>query len=168
MDSRGVNAVTSVHLSKTPKSENVYYVLWQSSVNPPAARCAVDTVIHLAQEHSIAIAKLIRTHFETHAEGSLHFWEFPSKAEWFIHPEVHKEATRMHCPTEERMQTSYDMLRQNTARNAQNSGSQTLPKVKPRDGTSWLPGWMKNDQRTQKGEHGYPFSVPMRESHGQF
>jgi len=53
------------------------------------ARCV--TAIHSAQGHSIAIAKLIRTHFETHAEGSLHFWEFPSKAEWFIHPEVHKK-----------------------------------------------------------------------------
>jgi len=40
---------------------------------------------------SITIAKPIRTHFETRAEGSLHFWECPSKAEWFIHAEVHKK-----------------------------------------------------------------------------
>jgi len=51
----------------------------------------LDTAIHSAQGRSIAIAKLIRIHFETHAEGSLHFWECPSKAEWFIHAEVHKK-----------------------------------------------------------------------------
>jgi len=82
----------------------------------PAARRAVDTDIHSGKGHSIAIAKLIRAHFETHPEGSLRFWECPSKAERFINAEVHKEVTRTRYPTEERMQTSYDMLRQTNSK----------------------------------------------------
>ena len=66
-----------------------------------------------SQLHSIAMAKLIRTHLDNHPEDSLHSRECPSKAEWFIHTEVHKRglpgrATQLG----ERMQTSYNMLRQ--------------------------------------------------------
>jgi len=74
-------------------------------------------LIHSGQGHSIAIAKFIRTHFETHPDDTLYFWECPSKAKWFIHAEVCKEATRTHYPSEEWMKISYDMLSQRNSKN---------------------------------------------------
>ena len=55
-------------------------------------------------------------HFETHPKGSLHFWDSPSNARWFIHAEVHNEATRTRCPVQEQMQTSYDALSQENSK----------------------------------------------------
>jgi len=82
----------------------------------PAAKRAVDMAIHSGQGHSITISRLIRSHFETHPEGSLHFWDCPSNARWFIHAEVHNEVTRTHCPVQEQMQTLYDALSQENSK----------------------------------------------------
>jgi len=74
------------------------------------------TVIHSGQGHSLVISKLIRAHFKTHLEGSLHFWHCPRNTNWFIHAEVHNETIRTHFPVKERMQASYDALSQKNSR----------------------------------------------------
>lgn len=105
-----------------------------------------------SQLHSIAMAKLIRTHLETHPEDSLHSWECPSKAEWFIHTEVHKRglpgrATQLG----ERMQTSYNMLRQK--KNSKKSESQTLQEMGFLDHQDEQMRWIPTNV-CKKGEHG--------------
>jgi len=72
--------------------------------------------LHSGQEHSIAVSKLLRSHFTTHPEGSLHFWDCPSDAKWFIQADVHYDATRTQYPVEERMRTLLDALSQKNSK----------------------------------------------------
>jgi len=55
----------------------------------PIARRAIDTTVHSRQNHSLAVSRLSRSHFTTHPEDSLHFWDYPSDAKWFIQATVH-------------------------------------------------------------------------------
>jgi len=82
----------------------------------PAAETAMDTSLHSGQEHFIVVSKLLRLHFTTHPEGSLHFWDYPGDAKWSIQVDVHYDATRTQYPVEERMRTSIDALSQKNSK----------------------------------------------------
>ena len=69
--------------------------------NLPAARKAIDTTVHSRQNHSLAVSRLLRSHFTTHPEGSIHFWDCLSDTKWFIQAKVHDEARRARYPAEE-------------------------------------------------------------------
>ena len=89
--SRCSDICISVHLICRKKAmfydDSFYYIICIAIVG----ELQDVRLTQLFTQPSIAIAKPIRTHFETRAEGNLHFWECPSKAEWFIHAEVHKK-----------------------------------------------------------------------------
>ena len=48
-------------------------------------REVIDTSIHSRQQHSIAMARALRSHFTANLDGSLHFWNCSTGAKWFIH-----------------------------------------------------------------------------------
>jgi len=60
------------------------------------------------------VSRLLRSHYTTHPEGSLHFWDCPSDAKWFVQAKVHDEAVRTLYLAEENMRTSYDALARGT------------------------------------------------------
>ena len=76
----------------------------------------MDTSIHLGQEHSVAMSRLLRSHFIAYPEGSLHFWDCPSDAKWFIQARVHDDAVRTQYPVAEQMHTSLDTLSQRNSK----------------------------------------------------
>jgi len=84
--------------------------------NIPAAKRAMDTSIHSGQEHSIAMSRLLRSHFIAYLEGSLHFWDCPSDAKWFIQARVHDDAVRTQYPVAEQMHISLDALSQRNSK----------------------------------------------------
>ena len=58
-----------------------------------AARRAVDASVHSDQAYSLAIVQALRGFFTNHSDCSIHFWDYPSKAQWSLHFLAHKDTT---------------------------------------------------------------------------
>jgi len=84
--------------------------------NISAAKRAMDMSIHSGQEHSIAMSRLLRSHFIAYPEGNLHFLDCPSDAKWFIQARVHDDAVRTQYPVAEQIHTLLDALSQRNSK----------------------------------------------------
>jgi len=91
-----------------------HYIHWQSASSQESYRYILPSTRD--RKNSIAVARALRSHFAENPDGSLHFWDCPTDARWFIHDKVYDEATKSKFPIEEWIRESYDAVFQDNSK----------------------------------------------------